>query len=136
MEDVMEKPNGRFRSFMQSYATFFGKIISTLDDVDLAWRQGKALDNINITLNGAHESGSSPALSVDTRSKESPSETMELVITTETLPSPVALSKIMRSLNGTSRRFGTSVTARIVPRNGSYSGINQMSHSTDVAPGK
>jgi hypothetical protein len=131
-EDVMERPNGRFRSFLRLFVTFSGNIISTFDDVDLAWRQGKALDHINLTLNGAHEAGRSPALSVDTRGKESPSETMELVIETETHPSPVALSHIMRSLNGTNRRFGTSMTARIVSRNGLHGDIDRSPRSTEA----
>jgi hypothetical protein len=102
------------QTIMRQIASIFQEFSATLDNVNTAWREGKALENFQLTFNDDHERDENPSVSVLPLETDDRSHQVEVVIVTEGIPSRLSLFRIKRSQDNANRRFGTHLVTRIV----------------------
>jgi hypothetical protein len=113
MKRLIEKLLPRQRLVSSTIRKFFG----SLDDFNTAMHTGKALDNIQTTINDSNEITDITEVSIDSqKSEEHYPHNVGVVVVTENVPTRVTLLKIKRFLDNTNRRFGTHLTSRIIQR--------------------
>jgi hypothetical protein len=116
LEAIVKKMINAITALFRLVAATAQEMSSTLDNVNTAWREGKALENFQVTLNDLPEIGTGVKTSVDDNSIGVRSNRVNVVIVTETAPSRFTLFKIKRTINTANNRFGTRLTARIIQR--------------------
>jgi hypothetical protein len=116
MEVMVNKLVKMLHSTLRLIMSTMKEVFGTLDNVNTAWREGKALDHFQMTFNDHHENGDIAKISVDPYNIEDRSNTVNVVIVTKSVPSRWTLFRIKRSMDTVNRRFGTHLTARIVQR--------------------
>jgi hypothetical protein len=110
----MKKLIVKMQTIMRQIVLIIHEFSATLDNVNTAWREGKALENFQLTFNETHEREENPSVSVVPRESYDRSHQVEVVIVTEGIPSRLALFRIKRSQDIANRRFGAHLITRIV----------------------
>jgi hypothetical protein len=112
MKKLIEKLLPRRRLVSSTIREFWG----SLDDLNTAMHTGKALDNIQTTINDSNEITDITEVSIDSQTSEFHPHTTGVVVVTDKVPTRVTLLTIKRFLENTNRRFGTHLTSRIIQR--------------------
>jgi hypothetical protein len=103
-----------FLKCLRLIATTFKEFSNSLDNVNTAWHEGKALDNFQVVVRESGEISDGTDVNVASSMDDIPSDHLNVVIVTESVPSRATLFNIKRSMNNINRRFHTQLTAQII----------------------
>jgi hypothetical protein len=112
----MKKIIDIFLKSLKLIALTFTELSNSLDNVNTAWHEGKALENFHVVVKESGEITDVADVKVTDSIDDVPSDHLNVVIVTESVPSRTTLFNIKRIMNNINRRFHTHLTVQTIQR--------------------